>query len=1064
MGVSCLTQEAPMRLYRAHAFPLAAIVLSLCQTCQTVSAQPQPVQPPPLAPGIADVQARIATNTKLMDGLSEAVQDHISKFGEILYTVYGQQGDPAKKLLDLKQAYDAVHSAVVNGVTGQVGPAVGQLGQALLDFGSDPTFKWLGPYARSVKNINALQQVLLEGAQLKQTLTELNDYKAQVTRDTNILRDLQKKSSEIAARSKGGSTVTTKQPLIVNGPLPATRPSRPVTATPTGTDPSALTPVEQAARDANQKIVANETLNKAPNTLNISPDGTTTYNPGALTPAEQTARNANQQIVANETLNKTPSTLKTAPDGSTTYNPGALTPAEQAARNANQQIVASETLGTGKIPSAQPNAPELIDLLNCSEAGTKNYYTTTTGQNCGDFLKGQASRTNKMPSTLKTSSNGVTTYDPSALTPAEQAARNANQQIVAGETLNKTPSTLKTSSNGVTTYDPSALTPAEQTARNTNQQIVAGETLNKTPSTLKTSPAGSTTYDPSALTPVEQAARNANQQIVAGETLNKTPSTLKTSPNGVTTYDPSTLSSSEQAARQQNEAIVAGETVPSVASNFGYPSNSRQSPDGRLTATMQWSFKNAGGPWPQATGSWAVYDQGRYVGTYNSDVVLSNNGKFQVLVTPGASALLTTDGKPLAPVYTTVDAGLQVQTQIQKQQFSQQNKETLSLAGYTATAAYGGGIFAGAKGSSWDLLDSSGNKINDGGYAQTKSLGGGAVAATKNPTGTNWDVFGPNGNQLGSGYQQVKAIGNGAFAVSNDPLGYVPARWTVLDLSGHQIGNGPYTYVAASGNRIAVEKLGDNGFSYLNAPAITQQTQPAAAVAPKTTVAPAQQTAAAVASKATVAPAQQTAAAVASKPQAAINSQLSKSGSMKQAAPPSILKTSSLKLDQPVKEQALNAAHGVVPALKSGSPSTALASKTAEVATVKPTPALPVSAHEPSPVYAPPPMPRMERLQVYAPPPVYVPPLMPRMERLQVYAPPPVYVPPSMPRVEPVQVFVPPPTLRVEPVQTIYVSPLQRIEPQATVKSSVPSPTYSAPAYSATPVHTAPPPPPVHHK
>jgi hypothetical protein len=163
------------------------------------------VQPRPLARGIADIQSRIQADKRLASSLEEAVQDHVAKFGEILYGTYGQEGDPAVKLLNLKEAYDSVHSVVENGITGQVWPAVGQLGQAVLDFWSEAS--------PSVNNINAFQQMTLEGLRLRTTLSELNGYREQISRDTNILQTLEQKSADMAAqqdteRADSGSDVT----------------------------------------------------------------------------------------------------------------------------------------------------------------------------------------------------------------------------------------------------------------------------------------------------------------------------------------------------------------------------------------------------------------------------------------------------------------------------------------------------------------------------------------------------------------------------------------------------------------------------------------------------------------------------------------------------------------------------------------------------------------------------------------------------------------------------------------------------------------------------------------
>jgi len=170
------------------------------------------VQPRPLAKGIADVQAQIAKETELANGLRDAVSEHAINFGKILYGAYGQEGDPAKELIKLREAYESVHSAVENGVTGQVWPAVGQLGQALLDYGSE-----LNP---TVNNINAFQQMGWEAGRLKITLSELNGYTAQITRDTEILQSLESKSADIAARRSPDNTNVTSLPPTADSILP----------------------------------------------------------------------------------------------------------------------------------------------------------------------------------------------------------------------------------------------------------------------------------------------------------------------------------------------------------------------------------------------------------------------------------------------------------------------------------------------------------------------------------------------------------------------------------------------------------------------------------------------------------------------------------------------------------------------------------------------------------------------------------------------------------------------------------------------------------------------------
>jgi len=218
-------------------FTLIFIVsIFLVAQCPIAAQSVTLVQPPsksqaksrPLAKGIADVQARIAKNNELANSLQDAVREHAIKIGEILYSSYGQKKSPATKLIKLKEAYESVHGAVENGVTGQVWPAVGQFGQALLDFGSDPTFKWLSPQGQSaVNNINAFQQIGWEVARLKTTQSELDGYNTQIDTDTKILQSLQSESSDIAARQNSDSTDTNpgiSLPPTVDPVLPVTPP------------------------------------------------------------------------------------------------------------------------------------------------------------------------------------------------------------------------------------------------------------------------------------------------------------------------------------------------------------------------------------------------------------------------------------------------------------------------------------------------------------------------------------------------------------------------------------------------------------------------------------------------------------------------------------------------------------------------------------------------------------------------------------------------------------------------------------------------------------------------
>jgi hypothetical protein len=562
-------------------------------------------------------------------------------------------------------------------------------------------------------------------------------------------------------------------------------------------DPSTLSPAEKAAWRQNEAIVARETLRQSSQgsgSTSVSgrqqpADTSSTFDPSTLPPAAKAAWLQNQAIMARDTLSSSaPSSAsgnngRQSLDSSVTFDPSTLSPAERAARGRNQANMARETLsaatpGATSSGVSSSNGPELIDIISCTENGTLSVYTRG-GRNCGQLMaplnKGAVRQGNTGDPASKAQGASGAQFDPSTLSAAEKAARDRNQANIARETLGRSGSVPPPGDDSSTTtqFDPASLSAAEREAWLRNQAIVARETLK-----------GTSSQDPAS----------AISEILSSE-----------AGTGASPQPPHSGASN--------------------SSPFGYPTSTRQSPDGRLTASMQWSFKDAGGPWPQATGTWAVYDRGRYVGSY-SDVKLLADGKYEVLTSPGASALLTTDGTPRASVYTTYDAGLATQNQT----FSQQNKDALANAGYRETSSFGGGVFAGTKGyNGWDLLDSQGNKVGDGGYAQTVALGGGAVAATRDPfANSGWDIFGPDGNRIGSGYHQVKPLVNGAFAVSNDPPGITGGSgWSILDAAGHPIGDGSYAYVEAQGGRIAVKKSLVGSMSYLSLPSTTPAAPPA---------------------------------------------------------------------------------------------------------------------------------------------------------------------------------------------------------------------------------------------
>jgi hypothetical protein len=144
--------------------------------------------------------------------------------------------------------------------------------------------------------------------------------------------------------------------------------------------------------------------------------------------------------------------------------------------------------------------PELIDVLSCGEAGTRDWYRTTTGQGCDAFLQSQtkASRQNTNPSQSRNRSNTPiqngtpgpgTTFDPSSMSPDEREAWQRNQAIIKRETVRNSGPRLPSSQNaqkeGISLgpagvqFDPSSMSPKEREGWQRNQAIVGNETLAK---------------------------------------------------------------------------------------------------------------------------------------------------------------------------------------------------------------------------------------------------------------------------------------------------------------------------------------------------------------------------------------------------------------------------------------------------------------------------------------------------------------------------------------------------------------------------------------------------------
>ena len=144
-----------------------------------------------LGKGIQDVNARIAQNEQHINQLENAVTGYVLKIGKIIYTAYGQKGDPGRALLDLQDKIEQDLETIAAARSGQ--PNTDRIAQLILDEWSE-----LNPV---VKNINASQQLLGQLAPLVEALWERNNYQQQIATDTQILGRLEAENANLGQQS-----------------------------------------------------------------------------------------------------------------------------------------------------------------------------------------------------------------------------------------------------------------------------------------------------------------------------------------------------------------------------------------------------------------------------------------------------------------------------------------------------------------------------------------------------------------------------------------------------------------------------------------------------------------------------------------------------------------------------------------------------------------------------------------------------------------------------------------------------------------------------------------------
>ena len=667
---------------------------------------------------------------------------------------------------------------------------------------------------QEAKDVKASAHALVNEQDAAAVLENSNESQAALTRHISDLRKVLSSAMAkgVVAAELAHSPRPTPQPADGKGGI---------------LDPTSPTPSEQAARKANEKIVAKETLNPSgvesaldeENTLTAwRTEGDRSFASGsqreafyrrypqlrkyaliaaysspetgvardlksgaldlsAATATDQEARHANEQIVTTGTASKTTSTLRTGPDGAVTYDPSGLTAAEQAARNANQQIVADQTL-----EASQGSALDQENTLTGWKNQGDSYFKTTTERDA--FY-------DRYPQLRKYAS--IAAYSSPETEVARDLKFGALVLSAATETASKTTSTLRTGPNGAMTYDPSGLTAAEQGARNANEQIVAGETLplladwsnnGSGASGISFGPMGPI-VGPNGLraTPVVSGCLELNcgrRYFDKSWAVTLDGKTIATGFGDVEFIGGGYFIANQPGGGPYK--IYSGSTGKAVSDEQLFaPQQAAYSGVGTITYRDGWnnihSVNLAGGVTTRDPGS------GQLTKSLGDGVVaFSDSGQWDVRNSAGSR---------------------------------------IGNDNYSQVLSLGDGIIASAIGNGfWDVFNSNGQRIGSGTYFAAKLLGNGVVAVDKRGFGDDWDVYTSEGTKVGAGsYSQVKSLVNGAFAVEKSGFG---DDWDVYTSQGAKLGTGDYSSVTAQNGQIAVQTNG-TPVSFLTVPTANTQ-------------------------------------------------------------------------------------------------------------------------------------------------------------------------------------------------------------------------------------------------
>jgi hypothetical protein len=148
----------------------------------------------PLDRGIENLRNIQQKRRTQIDELKEEAGERVVSIAEVIYEAYGQQRDPGRLLVELKNVVDEAVEGIRAGRMGDVPDALGRASQLALDLWSERN--------PQIEALNVGQQIAWELAEAGQILRERTAREGEVTRDDQILRWLEAKNEALKSRDQ----------------------------------------------------------------------------------------------------------------------------------------------------------------------------------------------------------------------------------------------------------------------------------------------------------------------------------------------------------------------------------------------------------------------------------------------------------------------------------------------------------------------------------------------------------------------------------------------------------------------------------------------------------------------------------------------------------------------------------------------------------------------------------------------------------------------------------------------------------------------------------------------